>query len=690
MTPLLLISSTIALALLVVHSWRTRGRFATLAFFISATLFGILRGNVIWLLMKYLSGDAFHGLKPYVPQGALIPPIGHASLQVAVGWVFALYLAWTVSERILRRLPRFAGRVFMIGGLASLFMLAICWCMETTAVSVGWWHWTLPTRSTLFGTVNVDAMEGWFSVVPDFLIPFLVIACAQTKHRTLKWLWLMAFPLHMLGHSAYKGFTHAYLVYPAMELVVVALMMFSGLRLARGEMREPSGEDRVSGPLLASALVIFFGVIVTANALNGEAWKALTILPMLILSLLAWRRLPARWVLASSLASLVGWVWMGPWALWALVPVAAFGFLKLLERLKEPLWLRLAVPVAVVALTVVSMSLREADKQRTTRYIELWMQGDRLALTGSSDDAAAVYEHADRSRPRDLLRDYQAIRRMMQIESKSPVQGARILKHRLPRIVRELEELVRRDPEGVPPREDLVYYYLLLGRVSDATDQYRAIHRLRRHDADIMAMLAYLLLREGKTREAEELCTRALRLAQPPTEAMINLGVVRFSQGRDDDAHRLWERALEREPEQVLALLNLARPKAGPTRRGVDMRYLARGGPGRHLAPQVCNLAAAGSDYTTDERIRLAAEAAQLDPTLLEAQVNLMHFYLRGGPLGKPDRALWHARRAVTLVLESRQPAQVARVRSALEQARKSLPPARVPELQELLDMLRS
>ncbi|HUW55276.1 MAG TPA: hypothetical protein VMZ92_01475, partial [Planctomycetota bacterium] len=105
MNQLLLVSSSIALAMLVVHSWRTRGRAVTLKFFIAATAFGLLRGNAIWLLMRHLTRVA-GDLKPYIPQGGLLPEIGHANIQVAVGWVFSMYLAWTVSELILRRLPR--------------------------------------------------------------------------------------------------------------------------------------------------------------------------------------------------------------------------------------------------------------------------------------------------------------------------------------------------------------------------------------------------------------------------------------------------------------------------------------------------------------------------------------------------------------------------------------------------------
>ncbi len=463
MTMLLLVSSTIALALLVVHSWRTRGRAVTLAFFLSGLLFGVLRGNAVYYLLLYTSGGASEGLKPYMPEESILPQIGHESLQVAVGWIFAAYLAWTVSEMVLRRLPRLSGRVFMIGGIASLFMVAICWCMETTAVAVGWWYWTLPTATAAFGNVNTAGMWAWFSIAPDFLIPFLVIACSAAR-RPVKWLWLLVFPLHMLGHLAYAWWAHAYLIYPALVLVVLAPMAFSRLRMSRGEIgdatllpygptrrgeacaesapcrsREGAAHNRVASPVsLAAALAIFFGVILAANVLSRTAPETpLTALPMLMLCLLAWRRLPVTAVVGLALVGLAGWTWMGPRALWVLAPVGVYGFLALLDRLREPLWLRLVPPVAAVILAAAASFLAsEADKERMQRYVDDWVEGDRLWLASSSWEAEAAYARSDASRPHDVLLLYECVRKMTEIDMRDPRRGTLLLQHRL--LVREV------------------------------------------------------------------------------------------------------------------------------------------------------------------------------------------------------------------------------------------------------------
>ena len=709
MTLMLLISSTFALALLVVHSWRTRGRTVTLVFFIAAALFGLLRGNAIWLLVRCL-GETAYELKPYVPQGGLLPEVGHASIQVALGWVFALYLAWTVSERILRRLPRFTGRVFMVSGLASVFMLAMCYGMETTAVSVGWWYWTLPTRSALFGSVNVWAMEGWFSVVPDFLIPFLVIVCADTRRRRLKWLWVLVFPLHLSGHLMYRWFTHAYLVYNVMELAVVVLMMFGGLRMGRGEIRPGErGGGKVTDVLPGVALAIFFLVLMTATLVGkGGVSGVLTLVPMLMLCLLAWRRVPVTWVTVLSLAGAAGWWWIGARAFWVLVPVGVYGFLRLHERLGESLLMKLVPPAVQVALTLWVVVLFQRDTARIDGYVRAWLEGDRRTLAGESAEAVEAYRRADQLRPESTLRFHQVLQRMTRMDGKDPRETAVLFQHRTGRLVRELEELTRRDPEWVEPRMALARFHLLLGDLHAAADQYRQMLRLRPRDANVMSMLGYLLLREGKVAEAEELCTRVLRLRKPPAAAAVNLGVIRFHQNRTAEARTLWQLALSLSPEHPVARLNLQRPTGAPPDAAIDTRYLARptATTSREVAGWTNTLAAYGRGYSEHERVRLLLEATQFDPDCLLAHMNLVNVYLgRGSPLRDVDRALWHARRAVTIAGQSHGEDRQAEsllllgqalkadgkpeaAREVLEKGRTKAPAARRPVFDRLLGEL--
>ncbi|HUW55144.1 MAG TPA: tetratricopeptide repeat protein [Planctomycetota bacterium] len=654
MTQLLLISSTIALILLIVHSWRTRGRAVTLAFFISAMVYGLIRENAIWLLMQHLTEGA-GSVKPYLPQGGLLPEIGHAHLQVSIGWVFSMYLAWTISELILKRIPRFAGRVFMMAALSGLFMLTLCYCMETTAVSVGWWYWMLPTRSALFGNVNTLGMEGWFSVVPDFLLPFLVIFCADTRRKGLKWLWGLAFPLHIGGHMLYRWIPEALFVYHVLELLVVVPMMFSRLRMSRGEIRPSATRvGRLAAALPAVALIGFFGVVTFANVVSGEGPAILmTEVPLLMLCLLAWSRLPVWGTLVLSAAAAGGWVWIGARALWALVPTAAFAFLRLHERLRERLWMKLVPAAVVVLLSGVSVFQFEADFSRAVRYLSSLAEGDRMAFARNPQAASAAYARAERLRPESTILLGRAVVDVLRYVSGPARQTVPVplLQQRIRWLTPEFEEVVRRDPEWLLPRIHLADLYLLQGRPADAARQYREIYRYRDRDPTVAAMLGYHLIRQGDVREAEQVCERVVKWRNPPVEALINLGVIRFAEQRDDEARRLWEEALRRDRGNVMARLNLERLDAGTHDRTIDERYLARHSFGAKAAPDIANnLAAYGLDVSPTEQMALLIEATQFDPSYLLAHQNLVLGYLnRGNPCCDLERGLWHARRAVAI-----------------------------------------
>jgi tetratricopeptide (TPR) repeat protein len=649
---LLFIGSTVALVLLILHSGRTRGRFITLAFFLSAFAFGILRGNAIWLLGK-LAGGTDEALMPYLPQGGFLPDIGYSSIQVAAGWVFAMYLAWTVAELILRRIPALAGRVFLIAGLASLFMVAICWCMETTAVAVGWWYWSLPTRTALFGNVNSWAMEGWFSVVPDFLIPFLVIVCSERKGDrpanrvkgtapfSLRWLWLLVFPAHILGHlwGHLLPQTFGYAVYNAMELGVVALAVFSKLRMSRGEIANRSS-------LAGVALAVFFGVEVAANVWGkvGLAGQ-MTLAPMLLLCLLAWGRLPAWGVagLAAAVAAAGGAVG-GARSLWALAPVGAFAFLALLDRCRERLWLKVAPVVLAAGLIAAAMVVDHADSVRMGHYRDAWVKGDALVFASKPAEAAEAYKRASEFRPRSALHLNALLDQMMAMDL--DVRGQMFLyQSRLPFMAREMEEVIRRDPEWLQPRQSLARMFLLMGRVPDAVRQYRELSRFRPGDASVSAELGYLLLRERDLDGAEKALVDATRPAKASPAALVDLGVVRFLRGREDEARRLWERALQHSPGMSLARLNIDRIKTPST--GVDMRFLAQPDAVKGLAPWANAFAAVGRLSAAEKR-RVYLEASQYDPDYLPPQINLAASYLNKDEAGMYDaeRALWHARRA--------------------------------------------
>jgi tetratricopeptide (TPR) repeat protein len=461
----------------------------------------------------------------------------------------------------------------------------------------------------------------------------------------------------MLAHLGYGTVPHASLIHPALALLVVGLTLFSRLRMGRGEIAPASPFIAM---LPAFALVIFFGVLVTGNVVCGGPANLMTLVPLLLLCLLAWRRVPVWAVAALSVLALGGWWLIGPRVLYVLAPVTVYGLFVLLDRLNEPLSLRLALPAVVVALAAWSFVLDEADTNRTARYWELWEKGDRAALTGHAEGADVMYyAAADNSRPHDTFGLYCSIREMTILSGKAPAQAVRLFEHRMPRLISEFEEVTHRDPEWATPREDLARLHILRGELPQAIDQYREILRWRPADRAAMSMLGYLLLRNGEVEEAEGVLTRVLRFRKPPVEAMINLGVVRFHRGRDAEARKLWEEARSCRPAHPAAGWNTERLKDPSDDRGTDTIYLACPSTPA-VAPWINDLAAYSQTPSARDKVRLLIEATQFDPLLTRAHLNLARVYLtREGSLYDAKRALWHARCAEEAARNSKNSAEV-------------------------------
>jgi tetratricopeptide (TPR) repeat protein len=285
---------------------------------------------------------------------------------------------------------------------------------------------------------------------------------------------------------------------------------------------------------------------------------------MLMLCLLAWRRLPAWAVAGLSLIAVGGWYWIGARALWALVPAAAFVCLTLHERLKEPWWMK-ALPIAAAAVLMAwATADYEADRDRGNRYLRTWLDGDRLALAGKEDEAAEAYRQADRLRPRRIGLGYMAVGHMMASAQGSGEQAARLFQSRMPRLMRELEDLIRRDPEWPEPRRDLVELLLLQGKIPEAVEHYRLLHHLRPQDPEITAVLDYLVLRAADADSRQLDLRRLARPVRSPGFAEIANDLAAWGKGYTvGERVRLLIEATQYNPDHLPAHQNLAKAYLG-------------------------------------------------------------------------------------------------------------------------------
>ena len=379
---LLLLSSSFLTLLLIVHSVKTRGRKTTLAFFVSLFLFGVFRGNSVALLSE--SGG------PYVFSDAIIK-IGAADLPACIGWVFALYLSWTLAEGLLARRGELASAVFPLSAFAMVAMGCFSDAVETTACSVGWWRWNIVNRHTPFlaGGTHLFGIIEWMSVAFDFLVPFLLFRTARGARAGLAWGSLLLFPLHWASHWKYvliPGAPNAYEIYHA--LIAFAVPLFLLLETPRLAKQPPHPASRAVHALPRVALA---GMFVVLMVMDLGVLKS----PELLISLLPLAAMAAgdrgnekglRWATAAACAlafgiSLAAGRGIAEALLRAVPPLVPGACLLLAAGLVRPSMRRLmrrATAAGLAAGVVVTAVVMVRDKRMREEYSRLMYEAQAL------------------------------------------------------------------------------------------------------------------------------------------------------------------------------------------------------------------------------------------------------------------------------------------------------------------------
>lgn len=565
----LLVSSLAALALLVIHSISRRGGPVTAAFFIGGAVFGILRGNIVWAVCQYALG-AGTGATPYLPQGRLLPHIGHESLQVVIGWLFAGYLAWTLSEFALRRIG-WQDRLFPTVALSALFMACIGYCMETTATRIGWWYWDFGTVNPYFGHVPLAGIAAWFSIATDFLFPTLLIACSQYRRSLWRWLTLLVFPLHMGAHALYNVVPWIDNVHVIMALLVVGLALFNRTRLETGRVERPAGRGPgVADFIPAIAVATFLAVILSADLLViGDADLACTGIPLVIFALLAAPRIPLVLVAACAALGVGAWHWVGFRALYAFGPLVAFGVVLSLQRVKRALMAGVAWMTAALVLAGLFVAVEMKAECRMADYVRLLKEarnaerrGDDGSLARSFRDQALRMEFTDAN---DL---WWTIRHLLAVNSDAPESS-------LPEVLRRYEAISRIDPRWTGPWLEWAGWLAADNELAGAIEKCRYAVSVEPTVGSHHAVLGYMLLRDGQVDDARKELTEAVDLGDEAAETRINLAVALGVRGGAREARSLLARILAGDPSHPVARLDLDHLDAAPSRLRADLVHIA-------------------------------------------------------------------------------------------------------------------
>lgn len=268
------------LLLLLDHRRRNLGGRSTLAFLVSASLYGLVRGTTIRRLVEVrLGGNLPYRLTAPVATLAGVP------LQELVGWVVAVGIAAWLADRLLRRLgqPTDAFRTTLAAGVG---LATVCLAVESAAVAGGWWTWSLqvPPGSPLsFPSI---ALVDWAFVAVDFLLPF------ELWHRqarlSLRLASLGLFPLHMAGH-ALTGALPGPLPFSGFDWVHAGLvaLLFAGAAMARRPSSWPALSQEAGRSRIAVAVAVLLATTSAQGLVAGTVSGLWTGLPLAALAAFA-------------------------------------------------------------------------------------------------------------------------------------------------------------------------------------------------------------------------------------------------------------------------------------------------------------------------------------------------------------------------------------------------------------------
>jgi tetratricopeptide (TPR) repeat protein len=573
---LLFLSSSLLTLLLAVHAVKARGARTALAFFASAFLFGVIRGNSV----AYLAGGDAAG--PYIFSDALIS-IGRAELPAVIGWIFSVYLSWTLAEHFLRARPALAGAVFPLSAFALLAMGCFSDAVETTASGVGWWRWNIVTRWTpllpagthLFGIVE------WMSVGLDFLVPFLLFQTAKGARSPLAWGSLLLYPIHWVCHWRYAiapGVPHAYEIYHALiAFAVPVCALLPEPRLASPQARPTT---RVVAALPAVALGGMFAVLIAVDlGILRNPELLVSLLPLAVMA--AGAAFGEKAALGSGLvgAALALAVSLGsgsglPVALARMVPVLILPaclllFGRWLPRARgRPL--RWAVAAALVFAAIGTLWGMARGKQEREAF---------SLLVAKAESAMAAKDFA----------------------------GAEAA----------AKEAIALKPELNLPTKLLANLYGGRGRLAEAWEYARRSLELNPSDYEAQRLAGQILRGQGNCTQAEPYYRRALMLNPSDTESAAALADCLSRAGRYGDAIAALQAALARRPEaaDLSHLLGALLIQTGDFRAaGRVVGELVEKYPqdaGAHLLMAYIHAAAGNAAAARSE----AERALQLDPS---------------------------------------------------------------------------
>lgn len=132
-----ILSASILLALLILHSYLTRGVRITVNFFLFAFMV---------MFNKEVFGSVLYNIPKHYYFFTKDSPAIIGQLTAVIGWMITFYLSWCFSELVLLRFNNFKNRLFTTLSFSLIVTMSICFFLETFGISMGLWHWSFIHR----------------------------------------------------------------------------------------------------------------------------------------------------------------------------------------------------------------------------------------------------------------------------------------------------------------------------------------------------------------------------------------------------------------------------------------------------------------------------------------------------------------------------------------------------------------
>ena len=146
----------------IIHSWTSRGEWATIAFFVGGFVFGIIRENIVALLPSMYT----------YPNHPLY--IGAAPLMMGFGWSASFYASWCFAEKILEAfVPSRREGLLAVPLLTAIITgtLSIVPEIPAGAAETQWWIW--PSEAIpVFYEMPAIVPFGWAGAAFLFILFF--------------------------------------------------------------------------------------------------------------------------------------------------------------------------------------------------------------------------------------------------------------------------------------------------------------------------------------------------------------------------------------------------------------------------------------------------------------------------------------------------------------------------------------